>query len=360
MIKRESNYDLLRIISAVAVIIIHVSATYFVALTDEESLGYINFDHAFVVCLYNVFSRFAVPCFVMLSGAFLLDDERNADYGYFYKKSFKNVGIPTIIFSALYFLFSILKSAAKIYIKNDDIKILANPFKNLIKGEPFYHMWYLYMLIGVYILIPVIIRLKNDIGEKKFEIVSCVFLILASLSLFTSSHKLHWDLGHSFCYCGYLMIGYTIRKRSSFNNISGICKLFCSAGILIALTFLRYRQACNGIADEDMKYSLIGPACPLIVIASVLIFSGLSNFNIKRDLGWLSSLTFLIYLFHAGIWDVLLLSIKLLGKQNIIADSVIFIPLFTVTVLIISIVCSVIYKKIWAKIENKIYKALKL
>ena len=356
MVKRESNYDFLRVISTVAVIIIHVSGTYIDAFTDEKFFGYINFDHAFVSCLYNILSRFAVPCFVMLSGAFLLDNEKNADYGYFYKKSFRAVGIPTIIFSALYFLYSILRNAVKIYALNDDMTILAKPFQNLIRGEPFYHMWYLYMLIGVYILIPVIIKFKNDVGEKKFEIVSFVFLIFASLSLFSSSHKLNWDPGSSFCYCGYLMAGYTIRKRSRASNMLGICKLFAGAGILIAVSLLRYRAACNGLTDNDLKYSLSGPGSLLVYIASVLIFSGFANLDIKLDFGRLSSLTFLIYLFHAGIWDVLRLCLNRLGKADIISNSVIAIPLCTVIVFILSVICSVIYKNIWAKIERKIYK----
>lgn len=353
MEKRESNFDLLRIISTVAVILVHVSGNYIYAFTDEEIFGYITFDHAFATCLYYAFSRVGVPCFIMLSGAFLLYNERNADYGYFYKKSFKNVGIPTIIFSVLYFLYSILRCIAKICILNEDLTVLAEPFKMVIKGEPFYHMWYLYMLIGVYILIPVIIRFKSDVGEKKFRIISYVFLVLASLSLFTSSHTLNWDLGYSFCYCGYLMAGYSIRKYSDFNNTLGICKIFAGGGILIVGGFLRYIQARNIL---NLEYSLLIPSSPLIVIASVLVFSGFSNLRIKRDFSWLSSLTFLIYLFHAGIWDLLQ---RFLGPKAA-ANSIIFIPLCTVIVFLISIVCAVIYQKIWAKIGNKIYKILKL
>lgn len=226
IVKRKSNFDLLRIISTVAVIVIHASAPYVNAFTDEQIFGYINFNNAFVTLLYNSLSRFAVPCFVMLSGAFLLDDERNADYKYFYSKVFKSVGIPTVIFSVLYFLYSILEKTALIFIKDMETTLLLDPVKDLIKGEPFYHMWYLYMLIGVYILIPIIIRLKNDIGEKRFAVVSYAFLILATLSMFTSGHKLNWDLGMSFCYCGYLMAGYTIRKSVHKDKLLTACKFF--------------------------------------------------------------------------------------------------------------------------------------
>lgn len=308
--KRESNYDLLRIISTFAVIVIHVSATYISGFTNDKIFGYINFNGAFVTCLYNTLPRFAVPCFLMLSGAFLLNDERNADYEYFYKKSFKNIGIPTLVFTALYFLYSFLKCAAKIYIRGNELSALAEPFLNLLKGKPFYHMWYLYMLIGVYMLIPVIIRVKNDIGEKAFEKLSYIFFAAAIISIFTSNYTLQWNIGISFCFSGYAMIGYTIKKKASVNNLLGICKIFGGGGTLAILAFVRYKQACSGIdLTEDLVFphtlASVSPGTPFIAAISILIFSGFANLDIKRNFGKLPSLTFLIYLIHAAIWNVM-------------------------------------------------------
>lgn len=211
---RENNYDLLRIICSIAVIVLHVSATYSSAITDEEFFGEIYHDGMLTTCFYNVLSRFAVPCFIMLSGAFILADERNADYKKFYRKIFVGVGVPTLIFSLFYFLYSILISIVKIAVQGDGITELLQPVKEWMKGQPFYHMWYLYMMIGVYLLAPVIYALKKQVGEKVFEKVAWIFLICACLGLWTSKSLLRWDIGVSFRYTGYFMIGYILRKNA--------------------------------------------------------------------------------------------------------------------------------------------------
>ena len=173
--RREGNYDLLRIICAVSVITIHVSATYKTAITNEEIFGTIYTSHIFTTVLYNTLSRFAVPCFVMLSGAFILSNDKNADYHYFYQKSYRSIGIPTFIFSVLYFLYSIVISIAIIKIRKDDWTVLLTPVQDLIKGKPYYHMWYLYVIIGVYILVPILYRFKRDVKEKTFDRIALIF-----------------------------------------------------------------------------------------------------------------------------------------------------------------------------------------
>ena len=74
---REYNYDLLRIVCTIAVITIHVSGIYYNCLTQTEFFGQLYTQNAFLTCIYNGISRFAVPCFVMLSGAFLLANPKN-------------------------------------------------------------------------------------------------------------------------------------------------------------------------------------------------------------------------------------------------------------------------------------------
>lgn len=349
---REGNYDLLRIISAIAVITIHVSSTWLGAITNEETFGTLYRDGMLASCAYNVLARFAVPCFVMLSGAFLLADERNADARYFYRKTFRNVGIPTLIFSILYFAYSFIVKILAIVVKGKELSGLLYPIKQVIKGKPFYHMWYLYMMIGVYLLVPAILLLKARMGERVFSRMVWLFLIAACLSYWTSTNKLNWDIGLSFQFTGYLMAGYELRKigNADKNNKKGI--LYLALGILTEMIVigLRYRQALQGIADDDLKYRLVSPLCPLIVIASVLIFAGFSHLTIRRDFGKLSADTFLIYLFHAGIWAVLIRIIKSRASDW---DNRILIPCCIVIVFCLSLAAARIYKRLWSVIERK-------
>ena len=138
---RENNYDLLRIICTFAVISIHVSSTYWRAAVNFDSWTARDMTNAIVVCLYYACSSFAVPCFVMLSGAFILDDERNFEFRYFYKKIFVKLGIPTIAFSILYFIYYFMVCVAQVWLKGMEYTILLKPILEWIKGAPFYHMW---------------------------------------------------------------------------------------------------------------------------------------------------------------------------------------------------------------------------
>lgn len=92
---REMNYDLLRVSAMVAVIVIHVSEFWVsgLPLYRTETSMMVNEIQAMTACIVKALCAFAVPCFVMLSGAFHLADERNCSAGYYYRKIFRKIGI---------------------------------------------------------------------------------------------------------------------------------------------------------------------------------------------------------------------------------------------------------------------------
>lgn len=162
---RESNFDLLRIICAFAVVAIHVSSPFIWVMTNDPQYAGMEFkEDIFNNTVWNVLSRFAVPCFVMLSGAFILANNKNAHFSYFYKKSFHKFFIPLLLFSFLYYLCSnILILGRHLLIQKPDVLswgVFFEPLLNWLKGGPFYHLWYMYMLVGLYLFAPVLVILK--------------------------------------------------------------------------------------------------------------------------------------------------------------------------------------------------------
>lgn len=129
------------------------------------------------------------------------------------------------------------------------------------------------MLIGVYLLVPVVIRYRNSVKEDTFFRVTWIFLVAACFSMWTSTHWLNWDIGMSFCYLGYLMAGYQLRKwtKKRKNNKWGI--FFIILGIILELLIccIQYAHSIRGIAESAELYSVVGPQNPIVVTASVLI-----------------------------------------------------------------------------------------
>ena len=349
---REANFDLLRLICTIAVIVIHVSGTYKGGITDSGVFGHLVENNIIVILLYNTLSRFAVPCFVMLSGAFLLSDNKNGEYIYFYNKSIKTIVFPTLIFTILYFLYSEAIECIKIVIRGNPITGILSPVKNLIAGAPYYHMWYMYMLIGLYFFIPLIIQVKSSLGEKNFLKISVVLMIITSISGWTSTFELNWSIAKVICYIGYLMMGYQFRKYNlnKKNNVKAMFLVMVGIVILLGLTYIQYQHSLMGIAEADEKYSIVENFNPLVVVASLSIFAGFSKLNINFNLSKIVLHTFNIYLIHAVIWTLVGWMIRKIFGEG---DARFVIPICVCVVFLFSFIFSIIYSKIWDFVKRR-------
>lgn len=349
--KRESNLDLLRILCCVAVVLIHVSSRFKVGLTDPMMFGELITDQALPILLADTLTRFAVPCFVMLAGAFALGNEDNAHYRSYYRKIFRSVGIPTLIFSLFYVLCSLMTQLRLVLAEQAAPAALLIPIKAWILGNPYYHMWYLYAMTGLYILTPVLIRWKNSVSLTTFRWSAVVLILLCTISGWTSQQKFYWDLGRMFCYTGYYVMGYVLRdllSRKKHNGKALLCIGLALAAELV-ITWIQYRHSMQGLTESDEVYSLVGAFNPLIVLASVLMFSGFCMLSSSVNCGWFAKRSFLIYLFHAGVMG------QLMGwvLQIDLAYCAATIPAAALVILAVSYGVSVAYEKLWAQLEKK-------
>lgn len=347
--KRELNYDILRMLSCIAVIILHVSATFTGAFTNPDYLGEIYTKHAFTTCVYNALSRFAVPCFLMLTGAFLLDDEKNAEFGYFYRRKFKAIGMPVVIFSILYIVYNLVKALLKDGMGFDDFKEVA---LLVFKGAPFYHMWYMTVLVGVYLLIPVVIMIKNKCSTENFSKVAWCFLIMSGLGYYIGTYSSYWNIGFQFLFLGYVLVGYDIKRIASRrkSNLKGTVSILMGVMVLLIIAVLRYHQMLRGIADTELKLPFVEPLCLLPIIASICIFYGFSLLDIKvnMDLRRGAENTFWVYLIHAGVWDVCTQLIERVFGSDI--DSRVAIPLGVIIVFAVSWLLAIVCRKLYRKV----------
>ena len=53
-----------------------------------------------------------------------------------------------------------------------------SPIKSWIIGVPYYHLWYLYMNVELYLSVPYLLKLKKKVGEEKFLKLGIMFFIL--------------------------------------------------------------------------------------------------------------------------------------------------------------------------------------
>mgnify|MGYP003520601489 CR=1 FL=1 len=328
---RENNYDLLRIISTFAVILIHVNAFYISKMTDYASNLY------WIGSAINIVTRFSVPCFVMLSGAFLLSNPKNKDYKTFYKKTFSKIFLPFIVISILLFLFSegsrIISHAS-----------LWPPLEKILIGD-YYNLWFMFMLFGLYIFVPIIIRVKESVTNKSYCIAAVIWLIFSIINQLTTAYKLSYAFGVVFSYMGYFIVGNVI-----YENLRGkknAIVFFILSMACFSVTFI-YRYFTGSSYYSYSKYASF--FVPFVALGSLCIFIAFSNIKINRSFAKLSSRTFYIYMFHTVIYYAILNLIK----DRIPLNSLIMMLLVTVVTFLLAWFASVIFMKIWSFCENKI------
>ena len=137
--KRIEYFDFLRFVAILAVITIHVSA---------QNWNHVDVSSGtwMVFCFFNSLSRWAVPIFLMISGTLFL--KRNYDFKRIYYKNILKIIVAFIFWSLVYSIFNYLSGYDKNYI-----------LESLFVGH--YHLWYMFLIIGLYILVPLLKKLLN-------------------------------------------------------------------------------------------------------------------------------------------------------------------------------------------------------
>ena len=140
--KRVVYLDFLRIPAALCIILLHVSAQNWDNVSVYSN-AWLLFNAA------NSASRWAVPVFLMISGALLLNPDTPSDTARLWRGPVCRMLRVFFIWSTVYSLDALSRGAG-----------LESAVSTLIQGK--YHMWYLPTLAGLYMVTPLIRRITES------------------------------------------------------------------------------------------------------------------------------------------------------------------------------------------------------
>lgn len=235
--------------------------------------------------IFRTLIRFAVPCFIMITGCLLLNPKKDMTVDKI-KIYLKRILLVLAIFG---FTFAFIEAFISINNKNL-INIVLVALSNLIQGNVWNHMWYLYCLIGLYILTPLLRKFVKDFSEKevKFTLI-CLFILSCLIPTINHIFKLNIStfylegLNYLFIYlCGYYITCTNIFKEKYF-YIGGLIGI---VGFFICCYFNVY--------NSQMNVFMI-----LEAMAIVKLFST-EKIKIKPNkfINLISKYSFTIYLVH--------------------------------------------------------------
>ena len=218
--------DNVRIIAIFTVILLHVST----GVTWQSEAG--SALWAYTTSM-DVLVRCCVPLFVMISGALLLDPTKSESLLDFYKKRFSKILIPVLFWSLLYIVWGYFR---------EDIQeefTLSYVIRRLASGKPYYHLWFMYMLMGLYFFTPVFRAIVAHL--KKGELIFFVVLVFAIETIQAMYEA--WYVGESnlfltwfltyvpFYFMGYIVRHYDLPFSTRQVGLGVLCLAALSAGL---------------------------------------------------------------------------------------------------------------------------------
>ena len=245
---RRYNIDVLRIIAAMAVVTIHV-----VTAPVGNAEGMVSFQMREQLNLIHNLMMWSVPVFFMITGYCLMIKEE-CTYRYCLKHVLKYVAVLFTVGLFYALLEQIFQS------RTVSLKIIGSTIMNVVNGNLWEHMWFVYTIIGIYLVMPVLHSFMKQNPKD-------IFILTGLLFVFNILWPIvgHWfSIWIEFPFGSYLFY-------VCFGGMVAICKfkknaiiLLCSFGGLATLSLL-IRGGNVVLSFKSMEVALMAMGIFLLI-----------------------------------------------------------------------------------------------
>lgn len=304
--------DYVRMIACFLVMLVHASENFYGA--DSSGLAgnmsmLANEANRFWVAFYDGFlGRISVPLFMIVSAFLLVPMKPGQTMGEFYKRRFKRILPPMIIFMLLYTFLPLLWGGMTWEQSLNDLKTIPFNFPSMAG-----HLWFMYPLISIYLIIPVVSPWLEKASAKDELIFLGIFgfsTLIPWLHRFVSPElwgECFWNGFSMLWYCsgylGYLVMAHYIRFHLNWERkkkliVGAIC-------FLVGAAFTGWSFWMKGVPGQlietpmlEWSWEFCTPNVLLASFGAFLLFSCISVKKTPALVKSLSDLSFGMYLMH--------------------------------------------------------------
>ena len=322
--------DVIRCVAMIMVIGVHCIDPFYISPTMRAIPEYTHW-----AAIYGSLLRPSVPLFVMMTGLLLLPVKKQP-LGKFYKKRIYRVLFPFLIWSVLYSMFpwvtGVLGLPKEIigdffcYKQGQESQSLIDSLKD-VAMIPFNfshkenHMWYIYLLIGLYLYMPFFSAWIENADRKTKR----AFLLIWIISLFIPYLKEYvanclfersgyvfgtdtWNEFGLFYYFagfnGYLLLGHYVKKGNDWSLMKTfiLCILMFAVGYYITYTGFSTTASNPNATETEMElfFTFCSPNVLLMTLATFLLLQKvvITNSTVIKVLANMTQCGFGIYMVH--------------------------------------------------------------
>ena len=204
---RKQFLDVLRVLATCAVVLMHVLT----GATDVTDASIVPEYRSLLLSVMDLVT-WCVPIFLLISGYLFLNPERTLTYPVMIKKYCRRIALAILLFGVPY-------AASELVVAERTFRVMMIPeaLKMTLTGHTWSHMWYLYLILFLYLITPLLKKVLQILPVWSVVAVMAVIFLGSSVAPFlnkvldSNSIPVLPDGGVYFLYylCGYL---FTVRE----------------------------------------------------------------------------------------------------------------------------------------------------
>lgn len=337
--ERVAYFDYLRVFATLSVIVLHTAIQFW--FTDDPRGMAWN-----IANLYSCFVRWGVPIFLMISGALFLS--REIPTKTLYTKYIPRMMVSFLIWSAIYVLVSPWVSKLFGFKHSTTTGVI----QSILSG--YYHMWYIPMIIGIYMCLPVIRQIvKSETVTRYFLALVFVFAFaipqvtdiagvffpgrIARLAEMCYKAIAATDLFTISGFVLYFVCGYLVSRRELSQKQRRVIYALGAMGFVFTVALSTLGAWLSKKACEDFFYA----TTVNVFFSSLAVFvwfrhHTFDNEKQNRLVAKLSQYSFGVYLVHIFVLETL----YKMGLQTKAFANIVSIPVVAIVVAVISYLIS--------------------
>ena len=288
--ERIAYLSRIRTVAGMAIVILHTFTIFHVAEKDIMSES-----EEYVTRLVPYLMMWAVPCFIMVSGVLLLNPEKEISIGKILSHYVLRMLIVLLLFTVIYFYLDVWMNQGTV--SAGDWKTILDKF---FKDGSWAHLWYLYLLVGIYLLLPAFRPIAGHMTTQTAIYLGILFIIFLSLvpswERYTGE-TLGFSLVVSSVFPLYLFLGDSFHRGIlKGGKLMGLILTLAGVVVIILLSRIDFGEK-QGVVDKLLgNYAFL----PVIVLSvgAFLLLKGTGGGKWQKVWSFLDRYSFGIYLTH--------------------------------------------------------------
>lgn len=328
---RKQFLDVLRVLATCAVVLMHVLT----GATDVTDASIVPEYRSLLLSVMDLVT-WCVPMFLLISGYLFLNPERTLTYPVMIKKYCRRIALAILLFGVPY-------AASELVVteRTFRIRMIPEALKMTLMGHTWSHMWYLYLILFLYLITPLLKKVLRVLPVWGVAAVMAVIFLGSSVAPFlnkvldVNSIPVLPDGGVYFLYylCGYFFAVREVCVDKGRNVWLTAAVAVLALGMILSRTLAGF--------SIQMAYNY-----PFTVLLAVLLFAAGWNGSIKKyRIPWqeAGALSFAVYLVHPVYVNLLYKFVKITpftvleqcGVQSVVAGQAVLILLLAAFCLVV-------------------------